>query len=395
MSQNIFQKAYHNDLNKVYSRFDGVIFDNVIGDIPDLQAYFEKVWKEIGPDTKILISYHNPSWEPMLNLASKLGLRKKVGVQNWLTQEDLKNILNISGFEVISAQKRFWGITTITIARPRLDYGLRIRDYRIGAGNYNLKSKINNLYSVSIIVPARNEEGNIAKIIPSIPKFGKSQEIIFVEGNSQDKTWERIKIEELRFKNAAKHKSSIINHKSLIVRAYKQTGKGKADAVRMGFEKATGEILMIYDADRTVPASELPKFYNVLASGLGEFINGSRLVYPMEAQAMQTLNKMGNQFFSSVFTKIFGQHFKDTLCGTKALQRRDFEKMKKDYLHYLKKDPFGDFALIFAAIRHNLKVVEVPVHYKERTYGRTNIKRFRHGILLFKLAWIALREFKL
>ena len=181
----------------------------------------------------------------------------------------------------------------------------------------------------------------------------------------------------------------------LEIKAYKQTGKGKADAVRLGFEKATGDILMIYDADRTVPASDLPKFYKVLSGGTGEFANGSRLVYPMEGQAMQTLNKMGNQFFSSIFTKIFGQHFKDTLCGTKALFRKDFLRMKKDYLKYLDVDPFGDFALIFSVIKHNLKVIEIPVRYKERVYGSTNINRFYHGLLLFKMTAIAFREFKL
>ena len=375
MPQNIFQKAYHKDLEWVYKKFSAsggqIILDNVIGDIPDLQDYFEDLAKEITPKTKILISYHNHIWEPVLNLASILGLRKRVGQQNWITKDDLENILEISGFEVVAHQSRFFGITAITIARPKI---------------YDLRFK-NSDYSVSIIVPARNEEGNIKNIIPSIPKFGKSQEIIFVEGNSTDKTWEEIQtLLRQGFGRASK---------SLKIKAFKQKGKGKADAVRVGFEKAKGEIIMIYDADRTVPSSDLPKFYNVLARGIGEFANGSRLVYPMEAQAMQGLNKIGNEFFSSVFTWIFGQHFKDTLCGTKAIFRNDFLKMKKDYLRYLEIDPFGDFALIFSAIKHNLKVVEIPVRYKEREYGSTNINRFYHGLLLFKLSWIALREFKL
>jgi glycosyltransferase involved in cell wall biosynthesis len=215
-----------------------------------------------------------------------------------------------------------------------------------------------------------------------------------VEGNSTDKTWEEInkQITNYKLQTNSKRKSTNFNR---TIRAYKQTGKGKADAVSLGFEKAGGDIVMIYDADRTVPALDLPKFYNVLANGLGDFANGSRLVYPMEGQAMQTLNKLGNRFFSFVFTKILGQHFKDTLCGTKAVFNKDFLKMKKDYLNYLKIDPFGDFALIFSAIKHNLKVVEIPIRYKEREYGSTNIRRFYHGLLLFKLAWIALKEFKL
>lgn len=376
---NIFQKAYRKDLNKVYKTFSAgggeIILDNVIGDISDLQDYFEKLAKQISSKTKVLISYHNHIWEPALNLASILGLRKKVGVQNWITQDDLTNILHLGGFEVITSYKRFFGITAITIARPRI---------------YDLRFK-NKDYSVSIIVPARNEEGNIAKIIPSIPKFGKWQEIVFIEGGSSDQTWE--KIVEITDRPT---------RPSLKLRRARQTGKGrpagrqgKADAVRIGFEKAKGDILMIYDADRTVPASDLPKFYNILSQGIGEFANGSRLVYPMEGQAMQSLNKVGNRFFSCIFTWIFGQHFKDTLCGTKAIFRLDYLKMKKDYLKYLKVDPFGDFALIFASIKHNLKVVEIPIRYKDREYGETNIRRFYHGLLLFKMAWIGLKEFKL
>jgi len=395
---NIFQKLYHKDLQKTYRGFTAsggdIILDNVIGDIPDLQVYFEDLRKNILPESKILISYHNPMWEPILTLASKLGLRKKVGIQNWLDQEDLKNILDLSGFEVISSQKRFFGITAITNARSK---------NQITRTKHVASSK-HKEYSVSIIVPARNEEGNIPKIIPSIPKFGKWQEIIFVEGNSTDQTWEEVKkivdyglMNKKKGRKKGDYKRSLASQSPgrLEIKAYKQTGKGKADAVRLGFEKATGDILMIYDADRTVPSSDLPKFYKVLSGGTGEFANGSRLVYPMEGQAMQTLNKMGNQFFSSIFTKIFGQHFKDTLCGTKALFRKDFLRMKKDYLKYLDVDPFGDFALIFSVIKHNLKVIEIPVRYKERVYGSTNINRFYHGLLLFKMTAIAFREFKL
>ena len=372
---NFLQKTYHRDLKKVYRNFSSsggeIILDNVIGDIPDLQTYFEDLKKNIDKNTKILISYHNSFWEPVLNLASSLGLRKQITNQNWLDRKDLENILNLSGFEVISHRRRFLGITEITVAHPRSIINQSLRN--------------NRQYSVSIIVPARNEEGNIKKIIPSIPKFGKWQEIIFIEGGSSDNTWGEI----------GKQVKKYAKNKFIKVQSHKQKGKGKADAVKLGLEKAKGEVIMIYDADRTVPATDLPKFYNVLASSLGDFANGSRLVYPMENQAMQTLNKIGNQFFSLVFTWILGQHFKDTLCGTKVFWKKDFLKMKKDYLKYLKIDPFGDFALIFAAVKHNLKVVEIPIRYKEREYGETNIKRFYHGLLLFKLAWIGLKEFKL
>jgi hypothetical protein len=361
MTKNIFQKFYKKDLNKVYKKFTGYISDNKIGDIPDIQKYFENVNSKCKAKSRILISYHNHLWEPILTLATKLNLRRKVGIQNWLDQKDIGNILNLSGFEIISTATRFFGITTITIARPKPIQKIKRKEL-----------------SVSIIIPARNEEINIPKIIPSIPKFGKFQEIIFIEGWSKDKTWEKIKVEEKKRKN---------------VIAFKQTGKGKANAVWIGFEKAKGDILMIYDADRTVESKDLPKFYNALRDGLGEFANGSRLIYPMENLAMQSLNKIGNKIFSILFTWILRQSFKDTLCGTKALFRKDYLYMKRHNKKYFKMDPFGDFALIFGAIRNNLKVIEIPVRYKEREYGVTNISRFKHGLMLLRMTWEAFKEF--
>lgn len=353
---NIFQKLYHKDLEKVYERFNGIILDNVIGDIPDLQTYFEKLRNQIDNSDRVLISYHNPVFEPILLLASAMGLRRKIYNQNWLDTEDLRGLLKLSGFEVISNQTRFLGITKISVAKKS-----------------NVLKPLKK-YSVSIIIPARNEEGNVSKIISSIPKFGKKQEFIFVEGGSNDKTWEKIREEAGKRKN---------------VRIFKQKGKGKADAVWFGLSKARGDILMIYDADRTVEAKDLKKFYDALASRLGEFANGNRLLYPMEKDAMQTLNKIGNQIFSWFFTWILGQHFKDTLCGTKAFWKKDFKKF-----HKTKTDPFGDFDLIFGAVRNNLKVVEIPVRYKERVYGKTNINRFYHGLLLLKMIILAFKEFK-
>jgi len=368
MSNNGFQKFYHKDLQKVYKNFNGIILDNVIGDISDIQNYLEGVRKQISPKNKILISYHNASWEPIFTIASKLGLRKKVDTQNWLNEEDIINLLNLSSFEVISTQRRFFGISAITIARTK---------------NQITRSK-NKEYSVSIIIPARNEEGNIPNIVSSIPKFGKKQEIIFVEGGSVDHTWKAINKQINKYaNNDAKH------DKKIKIRAFKQKGKGKANAVKLGLSKATGDILMIYDADRTVDAKDLKKFYNVLASGLGEFANGCRLIYPIEKDAMQSLNKIGNQVFSLLFTRILGQRFKDTLCGTKAFWKKDYVKFK-----HTKTDPFGDFDLIFGAIRNNLKVIEIPIRYKGRVYGSTNINRFHHGLLLAKMVWFAFWEFK-
>ncbi len=296
-----------------------------LGGKEDIQSYFDTL------DQRLVID-------------CKKSLFSIFGTRNWLLKSDIESFLKLSNYDVISNKN------SKIIAKKRI-----------------LKSKE---YSVSIIIPARNEERNIPHIIKSFPKFGKNQEFIFVEGGSTDNTWNEIK--------------------KTKVKAYKQRSKGKADAVRLGLSKATGDILMIYDADRTVDAKELKKFYTALSSGLGEFINGSRLVYPMEKDAMRTLNKIGNILFSYLFTWILGQNFKDTLCGTKAFFKKDYLKFKK-----FKDDPFGDFELIFGAIRENQKVVEIPVHYKERVYGVTNIKRIYHGLLLFKMVWRGFKEFKL
>lgn len=386
MPENIFQKFYKEELRKIYGRFlkdkshrNIIVTPNIIGETPDLQAYFERVGRALSINSRIQIVYYNHLWEPILSIASAIGLRKAVSAQNWLDEGDLGGLLNLAGFEVVSLQKRVLLPVNIPLISKLLNNYL---------GNLPV---INNFclliivvarpkplgtkrYSVSIIVPARNEEENIAKIIPSIPAFGKAQEYIFVEGHSNDATWDEIG------KVVAKHRT---------VKVLKQKGIGKANAVRAGFSKATGEILMIYDADRTVPGEDLLKFYQVLSTGAGEFANGSRLVYPMERQAMQTLNKVGNKMFSLMFSWILGQRLKDTLCGTKAFFRKDYKKFK-----HSKSDPFGDFDLIFGAVRNNLKIVEIPVRYKEREYGATNIKRFKHGLMLLVNVASAFREFK-
>ena len=195
--------------------------------------------------------------------------------------------------------------------------------------------------AVSIIIPARNEAGNISSIINRIPEMGELTELVFVEGNSSDNTFETIK-------------SEILLHPKINAQLIKQPGKGKGDAVRAGFDLAKGEILMILDADLTVPPEDLPRFYNALITGKGEFINGVRLVYPMEKEAMRFFNFLGNKFFSIAFSWLLGQPVKDTLCGTKVLWKRDYERIKAGRAYFGDFDPFGDFDLLFGAARLNL-----------------------------------------
>lgn len=233
----------------------------------------------------------------------------------------------------------------------------------------------NKEYTVSVVIPARNESGNIENAILRLPEFGAGVEIIYVEGNSTDDTWEKIKEVQQKY----------IGKKNIVIA--RQEGKGKADAVRKGYSIATGDILMILDADLTVPPETLPKFYEAIASGKGEFINGSRLVYPLGKNSMRFLNMLGNKFFSLAFTWLLEQPIKDTLCGTKVIFRDDYNRLVSNRKFFGDFDPFGDFDLLFGAYKLNLKIIDLPIRYQERTYGDTNISRFRHGFILLKM-WI-------
>lgn len=375
-------------IDQVSKNADYVIIDNLVGDIDNVQDYLLEIFKKCRIDTKLIITYYNHLWEPILKLATILGLRNKVGEQNWLDNKDIANLLSLSGFDVITMQRRLLMPLDIPfisyilnnwLAHLPLINSLCLTTFVVARPKPSGKRE----YSVSIVVPARNEAGNIPKIIQNIPKFGKWQEIIFVEGHSQDNTWTEI------LKQVQKS-----NPKDIKVKALRQKGIGKADAVRLGLSKSSAEMLMILDADLTVNPKELKKFYDSLAERLGDFANGNRLVYPMEKQAMRTLNKLGNKIFSMLFTWILGQRFKDTLCGTKALFAKDYKWIAKNRKYFGKIDPFGDFDLIFGAVKKNLKVVEIPVRYRERTYGSTNITRFKHGLQLLFMTWVAFRKFK-
>ena len=237
--------------------------------------------------------------------------------------------------------------------------------------------------SVSVIIPARNESGNIENALMRMPKMGSHTEVIFVEGHSTDNSLDEIK------RVCDKYKDQ------WDVKYYLQDGKGKGDAVRKGFNMATGDILMILDADLTVPPEQLGKFYDAISSGKGEFINGTRLVYPMEKQAMRFLNIIGNNFFSVLFSWLLDQRLKDTLCGTKVLLKENYQKISENRHYFGEFDPFGDFDLLFGASKLNLKIVEIPIRYQAREYGETNISRFKHGWLLIKMSVFALTKMKI
>lgn len=370
--------------------FDYVIISDTLGYLEDIQQAISELKKVITPQTRILISYHNFLWEPALWLAQKLRLKMSHPRLNWLNRGDVIGLLQLEGYDVIKCGRRFlfpvyiplisWFLNKYVANLPLFN-SLCLTGYTI-ARLPEVRPAANKDFSVSVIIPARNEKGNIEDAVLRIPEMGRHTEIIFVEGNSTDGTLDEIK----RVCAVYKGKRDV---KWLV-----QEGKGKGDAVRMGYDHASGDILMILDADLTVPPEDLPKFYDAIATGKGEYINGTRLVYPMEDEAMRALNILGNKFFSVMFSWLLGQRIKDTLCGTKVLAAGNYRKLAANRAYFGNFDPFGDFDLIFGSSKLNLKLVEVPIRYRARKYGDTNISRFRHGWLLLKMAAYASNKIK-
>jgi glycosyltransferase involved in cell wall biosynthesis len=327
-------------------------------------------------------------WEPILKLAEWIGLRMPQPPMNYLSNTDFLNILDLADFEPIKIEyrqlipRRLFGLGRLINRFIAPIPGIRrlcLRTYLV-ARSLGVQRKQE--LSVSIIVPCRNERGNVEEAVTRLPGFGRSQEIVFVEGHSTDGTFEEC----LRVQKAYVDKRDI--------KVLRQDGKGKGDAVRKGCAQACGDVLMILDADLTMPPEALPKFYNAIISGKAELINGSRLVYPMEKQAMRHLNFLANRFFARVFSYLVNQRFTDTLCGTKALTKRHYNAIARDRNYFGDFDPFGDFDLIFGAAKQNLKIIEIPIHYGARNYGETNISRFRDGWLLLRMVGFAFMKLK-
>ncbi len=353
----------------------------------DIQAYLQKLQAQIHPRTRLIIITYSSLWRPLVWLATKLGLRQKTLEANWLDDDDIRNFLLLTGFELVRCEQR----VLVPVSVPILSWF--VNRYLAPLPGFRALAMVNIFVarpvppastarpSVSIVVPARNEAGNIEAIVARTPQMGPDDEIIFIEGGSTDDTWGRIIEVQQRFADRP-------------IRVARQDGKGKGDAVRKGFAMARNEILMILDADITVPPEDLPKFYEAIASGKAEFVNGSRLVYPMEKKAMRFLNLLGNRFFAAAFSFVLGQRFKDTLCGTKVLTRENYGRLASNRSYFGEFDPFGDFDLIFGASRMGLRVLEVPITYRERTYGTTNISRWTHGWLLLMMLMFASRKLK-
>jgi ubiquinone/menaquinone biosynthesis C-methylase UbiE len=371
---------------KLGNKFDYIILSDILSSSLDIQKLLNNLRHVLYKRTKLIISNYNYLWEPVLRFVEFICLKQKQPVQNWLSYNDINNLLELEGYEAVKVERKLLLPKYI----PLLHFMLNKFIANLPVINHlNLicfitaKPRIEEYkeYSVSIVIPAKNEKGNIENAITRTPKFGKLQQFIFVEGNSKDGTYEEM----MRIKK--KYSDNDIT-------VIKQSGKGKGNAVREGFNKATGDILMILDADLTTPPEDMPKFYEALAKNRGEFINGCRLVYPMEKQAMRFLNLVGNKFFGWYFSYLLGQRLKDTLCGTKVLFREDYLKIKQNRNYFGDFDPFGDFDLLFGAAKLNLKITEVLIRYREREYGSTQIKRFQHGWLLIKMSFVAAKKLK-
>ena len=367
-------------------KFDYILLSDLVNDLPDVQAVLERLQAAAHPRTRLVLNYFSNLWRPVLQAGEKLGLKAPTLLQSWLSTDDVTNLLHLAGWEVIKTDPRItWPVRTplwdslcnrwlaplvphfcLTvglIARPKPQPSARPQ------------------YRCSVVIPARNEAGNIEEAIRRTPEMGLGTEIVFIEGHSQDDTWEAIG-------------RAVAKHPQRNIKVLKQKSRGKGGAVREAFAAATGDVLFILDADLTMPPEELPKFYEAARSGTAEFVNGVRLVYPMEEEAMQFLNMIANKAFGLSFSWLLGQKLKDTLCGTKVLFREDYVAIEKNRAYFGDFDPFGDFDLIFGAAKLNLRMVDLPIRYRARTYGQTNIRRWSHGWLLLRMVLFAARRLK-
>ncbi len=389
----------HPDLNflladalelELNEEFDVIILSDLINDLWDVQEVLSRVRKLCAPHTRLVLNFYSKLWETPLSIVRRLKLAKQNLPQNWLTVEDVSGLLSLADFEVIRRREevlcplrlplianfanrylvRFWpfrslALTHVLVARPVLTQAEIETDPPL----------------VSVIVAARNEAGNIEDLFARTPELCGGTELIFVEGGSSDNTYEAIE-------------RAIAAHPEMNSKLFRQNGRGKADGVRLGFAKASGDILIILDADLTTPPEDLPHFVEVLTSGKGDLANGCRLIYPMEKDAMRFFNLVGNKFFSLMFTWLLGQPIKDTLCGTKVIRKSDYELLAANRSYFGEFDPFGDFDLLFGAAKLNLKIVDIPVRYRNRTYGTTNIRRWKHSWLLLRMMAFAARRLK-
>ena len=376
-----FRQAAAERLELPDRAFDYIILSDLVGYLFDIRAALERLRAVSHPGTRIIVNWYSRVWQPVLHLLEALGLKYPLPFLNWTTVGDIENLLRLAGFEAIRARGHILlpvRLGPLSRFANRFLAHLPVLRWFVWT-NWVVARPIPRpaaLPHVTVVCPCRNEEGNIREVVRRLPALGSHTELIFVEGHSMDGT-----LEECR--------RLVAVHSELDIKVLVQRGTGKGDAVRLGFEHALGDMLMILDADLSVAPEDLRQFYAAMVSGAGEFLMGSRRVYTMDPKAMRFLNLLGNRFFGLLLSVLVGQHIKDTLCGTKVIWRKDYAHLAGGRAHFGDFDPYGDFDLIFGAAKLNLRIVEIPVRYRERTYGAPKIRRFADGWLLLRMSALA------
>lgn len=350
-------------------KFDYVIMVDVVDHVYDVVDVFTSLRRFCHPTTRIILTTISPWWEPILSLMEKLSAKMPEGPHNFIEKRILGNMIEMVGFSVSysgylllfpkwipilsyimnSIGVRIWGLNRLSAVQYMIIQPEFKKTFDLGLG-------------CSVIIPCHNEEDNIESAVRRIPSMGKETEIIVVNDGSTDGTAEKVRALQKEISNL-----KLVDY---------SPNRGKGQAVKQGFDAATQEVIMILDADVSTPPEELPRFFEPLNRGVCQFVNGTRMVYPMEEQAMRTVNLFFNKMFGYMMSFITQQTLTDTLCGTKALYRSDYKRMQWGI------DRWGDFDLLFGAAKMGSKIMEVPVHYLTRQSGESKMKSLKHGIHL-------------
>jgi len=368
-------------------RSTAILINGTLNHHFDVQGVLSSLKPHLSRTSRLILVLYNPYFRWLYRLANILRIRQGELPTTFLRRIDLENLAKLSGFEIVREKPKIyspWRLFGVGDAINRLFPVIPLVRW-LSLTYLSIWRPIiaTPPVGLSCVVPARNERGNIENVLKRFPHLAGDTEIIFVEGHSSDGTWEEIQ------------RVARLYGDRFQIKTLQQSGKGKADAVRLGFAHATQHLLTILDADLTMPPEMLTRFYDAYNRGLGDFINGSRLVYPYETEAMQPLNKLGNVFFAKALSWVLDTHLGDSLCGTKLLTRHDYDRIvawRRDFGDF---DPFGDFELLFPASVLGLGIVDIPVRYLARTYGSTNIRRFQHGFELLRMTAIGLCRIKL
>ena len=371
---------------RLHETFDYILFNHIFDTVDILRA-FESIREHCTSETQLVIINYNQLWQPILEIASKIGLRSRFVEPNWVSENDIRNFLKLAGFQPVRKHRLMLFPKWIPIVSAFLnDFVGRLPALRrlclmqvIVARPIQSRRSETEL-SVSVVIPCRNEVGNVQPAVERVPEMGKSTEIVFCDDKSTDGTADEVRRMQVLYPLKD-------------IRLVEGPGVGKAENVWCGFRAARGDVLMILDADLAVMPEELPAFLRALATSPGSFVNGCRLVYPMRQGAMKFANMVGNKLFGLIFSFLLDQRIKDTLCGTKVLWRKDWIRMEKFFGTWGIKDLWGDYELLLGATKLHLDIVEVPVHYQERVHGVTKMTRvLANGLRMLGIFWRAWRR---